>query len=142
VIAIATRVSFSWTSRNSTTRGNQREYRRVDGKTASYARRACSATLESLVPPTPLFHRDVVHLHPRVVITLGGLDDLVRITLLSIEHNLESMAETADQQGIHVVLGALSSSAGLRPGGRAQLREKIDGSKRRYRCGGLQDENA
>jgi len=53
------------------------------------------------------FDHDVVQLHPRVVVILGGINDIVRIPLPSIEQNLASMAETAEQHGIHVVLATL-----------------------------------
>jgi lysophospholipase L1-like esterase len=53
------------------------------------------------------FDHDVVQLHPRVVVILGGINDIVRIPLPSIEQNLASMAETAEQHGISVVLATL-----------------------------------
>jgi lysophospholipase L1-like esterase len=53
------------------------------------------------------FDRDVVQLHPRVVVILGGINDIKQIPLPLIEHNLASMAETAEHHGIHVVLATL-----------------------------------
>jgi lysophospholipase L1-like esterase len=53
------------------------------------------------------FDHDVVQLHPRVVVILGGVNDIARIPLPAIEQNLQSMAATAEQQGIHVVLATL-----------------------------------
>ena len=53
------------------------------------------------------FDHDVVQLHPRVVVILGGINDIVRIPLPSIEQNLASMAETAERHGISVVLATL-----------------------------------
>ena len=53
------------------------------------------------------FNRDAVQLHPRVVVILGGINDIAQIQLPLIEHNLASMAETAEKHGIHVVLATL-----------------------------------
>jgi lysophospholipase L1-like esterase len=53
------------------------------------------------------FNRDVVQLHPRAVVILGGINDIAKIPLPLIEHNLASMAETAERHGIHVVLATL-----------------------------------
>jgi lysophospholipase L1-like esterase len=53
------------------------------------------------------FNRDVVQLHPRVVVILGGINDIAQVPLLLIEHNLASMAETAERHGICVVLATL-----------------------------------
>jgi lysophospholipase L1-like esterase len=53
------------------------------------------------------FNRDVVQLHPRVVVILGGINDIAKIPLPLIEHNLASMAEAAKHHGIHVVLATL-----------------------------------
>ena len=53
------------------------------------------------------FNHDVVRLHPRVVVILGGINDIERIPLPQIEQNLASMAETAEQHGIYVVLATL-----------------------------------
>jgi len=53
------------------------------------------------------FNRDVVRLHPRVVVILGGINDIAQTPLSLIEHNLASMAETAEHHGIHVVLATL-----------------------------------
>jgi acyl-CoA thioesterase I len=53
------------------------------------------------------FDQDVVQLHPRVVVILGGINDIARIPLPQIEQNLASMTETAEQHGIHVVLATL-----------------------------------
>jgi len=40
------------------------------------------------------FNHDVVQLHPRVVVIVGGINDIERIPLAPIEQNLASMAET------------------------------------------------
>jgi lysophospholipase L1-like esterase len=53
------------------------------------------------------FNHDVVRLHPRVVVIPGGINDIERIPLPQIEQNLASMAETAQQHGIYVVLATL-----------------------------------
>jgi len=53
------------------------------------------------------FGHDVVQLHPRVVVILGGINDIARIPLPRIEQNLASMAETAEHHGVHVVLATL-----------------------------------
>jgi lysophospholipase L1-like esterase len=53
------------------------------------------------------FNHHVVRLHPRAVLILGGINDIKRIPLPQIERNLASMAETAEQHGIYVVLAAL-----------------------------------
>jgi hypothetical protein len=42
------------------------------------------------------FDHDVVQLHPRVGVILGGINDIERIPLPRIEQNLASMAETAE----------------------------------------------
>jgi lysophospholipase L1-like esterase len=61
------------------------------------------------------FDHDVVQLHPRVVVILGGINDIARIPLPAIEQNLQSMAETAEQQGIHVVLATLLPTGEYHP---------------------------
>jgi lysophospholipase L1-like esterase len=61
------------------------------------------------------FDHDVVQLHPRVVVILGGINDIARIPLPAIEQNLQSMAETAEQQGIHVVLATLLPTGECHP---------------------------
>jgi lysophospholipase L1-like esterase len=53
------------------------------------------------------FNRDVVRLHPRAVVILGGINDIAQIPLPQIEHNLTSMAETAEHHGIHIVFATL-----------------------------------
>ena len=53
------------------------------------------------------FNRDVVQLHPRVVVILGGTNDIAQTPLPLIEHNLASMAEFAEKHGIYVVLATL-----------------------------------
>ena len=54
------------------------------------------------------FHQDVVALRPRVVVILGGTNDIAGntgpSTLEMIEQNLEAMAEVARAHGIRVVL--------------------------------------
>lgn len=52
------------------------------------------------------FNHDVVRLHPRVVVILGGINDIERNPKPQIEQNLACMAETAEQHGIHVMLAA------------------------------------
>jgi len=53
------------------------------------------------------FDHDVVQLHPRVVVILGGINDIAQIPLPSIEQSLASMAETAERHGIHILLATL-----------------------------------
>jgi len=53
------------------------------------------------------FRRDVVQLRPRVVVTLGGLNDLSLTPLPIIEQNLAVMAQTAREHKIQVILATL-----------------------------------
>jgi lysophospholipase L1-like esterase len=53
------------------------------------------------------FNRDVVNPRPRAVVILGGTNDVTLIPLTAIEHNLQSMAEIAEQKGIRVVLATV-----------------------------------
>lgn len=57
------------------------------------------------------FNQDVVALKPKVVVILGGTNDIAGYagpsTIETIEHNLRSMAETAKAQGIRVVLSSV-----------------------------------
>lgn len=53
------------------------------------------------------FNHDVIQLHPRVVVILGGINDIGRIPLPRIKQNVASMAETAQHHGIHVALATL-----------------------------------
>lgn len=57
------------------------------------------------------FRADVVHLHPKAVVILAGINDLAGntgpSTLEMIEDNLASMAEIADANGIRVVLSSV-----------------------------------
>ena len=57
------------------------------------------------------FRPDVIALKPRVVVILGGINDLAGssapASLLAIEGNLASMAELAQANGIKVVLASL-----------------------------------
>lgn len=53
------------------------------------------------------FRRDILQLRPRVVVILGGINDLARIPLPDIEHNLSAMAHDASQRKIRVVLATL-----------------------------------
>ena len=57
------------------------------------------------------FRRDVIELHPRVVVILAGTNDIAGntgpTTLDAIEDNLSSMAELATTHGIRVVLASL-----------------------------------
>jgi lysophospholipase L1-like esterase len=61
------------------------------------------------------FNHDVVQLRPRVVVILGGTNDIVQIPLPSIEQNLASLAETAEQHGIRVVLATLAPTGEYDP---------------------------
>jgi len=60
---------------------------------------------------------DVVQLHARVVVILGGINDIARIPLSRIEQNLASMAETAEHHGIQVVLATLPPTGEYDPDG-------------------------
>lgn len=53
------------------------------------------------------FRRDVVHLRPRVVGILGGLNDLAQTPLSFTEQNLSVMTQTAQEHKIHVVLATV-----------------------------------
>jgi lysophospholipase L1-like esterase len=57
------------------------------------------------------FRRDVIELHPKVVVILAGTNDIAGntgpTTLEAIEDNLSSMAELATAHGIRVVLASL-----------------------------------
>jgi lysophospholipase L1-like esterase len=56
------------------------------------------------------FRQDVVDLQPRVVVILGGSNDIERVmppTLPVIEGNLASMTQLARTNGIHVVLSSI-----------------------------------
>jgi len=57
------------------------------------------------------FRRDVVHLKPKVVVILGGINDLRQSstpsTVEEIENNLASMSEIAKANGIKVVLASI-----------------------------------
>ena len=53
------------------------------------------------------FRRDVVHLRPRVVVILGGLNDLAQNPLSITEQNLSVMTQTAQERKINVVLATL-----------------------------------
>jgi lysophospholipase L1-like esterase len=54
------------------------------------------------------FRQDVIHLHPKVVVILAGINDIAGntgpSTLEMIEDNLHSMTELAQANGIQVVL--------------------------------------
>ncbi|MBB5358020.1 lysophospholipase L1-like esterase [Rhodanobacter sp. ANJX3] len=58
------------------------------------------------------FRQDVIDLHPRVVVLLGGVNDLATTpepaALTTIEGNLSSMAELARANGIKVVMSSLT----------------------------------
>jgi lysophospholipase L1-like esterase len=66
------------------------------------------------------FDRDVVQLHPRVVVILGGTNDILRSSAPAqvehIEHNLQSMTEIAARNGIRVVMATLPPVGGHNPG--------------------------
>lgn len=53
------------------------------------------------------FPRDVIQLRPRVVVILGGLNDLTKTPLSVIEQNLSVMTHNAQQHKIQVVLATL-----------------------------------
>ncbi len=57
------------------------------------------------------FRQDVIDLHPKVVVILGGTNDLAGnagpVTLSQVEGNLESMAQLGRANGIAVVLCSL-----------------------------------
>ena len=53
------------------------------------------------------FDRDVVELNPRVVVILGGTNDLALLSTASVEQNLAAMAELAERHGIRVVLATV-----------------------------------
>jgi lysophospholipase L1-like esterase len=57
------------------------------------------------------FRQDVIDLHPKVVVILGGTNDLAGntgpVTLRQVEGNLESMAQLGKANGIAVVLCSL-----------------------------------
>jgi lysophospholipase L1-like esterase len=53
------------------------------------------------------FRRDVVHLRPRVVVILGGLNDFARIPLSIVEQNLFVITQIAHEHKIQVVLATL-----------------------------------
>lgn len=57
------------------------------------------------------FRPDVIHLHPKVVVTLAGTNDVAGNTgvetLQNVEDNLASMSELAKANGIRVVLASV-----------------------------------
>jgi lysophospholipase L1-like esterase len=53
------------------------------------------------------FRRDVIHLRPRVVVILGGLNDLAQTPLSTIQQNVRVMSQTAGDCKIRVVLATL-----------------------------------
>jgi len=63
------------------------------------------------------FEQDVIQLHPRVVVILGGTNDILRGTsaaeIKPIERNLETMANLADKNGIRVVMATLPPNGGI-----------------------------
>jgi lysophospholipase L1-like esterase len=70
------------------------------------------------------FRRDVVQLKPKVVVILGGINDLRQSstsrTVEEIENNLASMSEIAKENGIRVVL------ASILPVGRKQAPDSVE----------------
>lgn len=70
------------------------------------------------------FRRDVVQLKPKVVVILGGINDLrqssIPSTVEDIENNLASMSEIAKANGIKVVL------ASILPVGRKEAPDSIE----------------
>jgi lysophospholipase L1-like esterase len=61
------------------------------------------------------FDHDVVRLRPRVVVILGGINEIAQIPLPAIEQNLASMAEAAEHYGTHVVLATLPPTGEYHP---------------------------
>jgi len=57
------------------------------------------------------FRRDVLQLRPRVVVILGGSNDLANTPLPNIEHNLAAIAQSANEHKIRVVLATLPPAA-------------------------------
>jgi lysophospholipase L1-like esterase len=53
------------------------------------------------------FRPDVIQMRPRVVVILGGLNDLARTPLPIIEQNLAAMCQTAREHKIQVILATL-----------------------------------
>jgi len=53
------------------------------------------------------FDSDVIRNRPRVVVILGGINDLVRVPLVLTEQHLETMTEKAERNNIRVVLATL-----------------------------------
>jgi lysophospholipase L1-like esterase len=62
------------------------------------------------------FRRDVIQLRPRVVVILGGLNDLALTPLPIIEQNLAVMSQTARDHRIEVILATLPPARGPVPG--------------------------
>lgn len=64
------------------------------------------------------FQQDVVHLHPAVVVFLGGTNDIARNTGPSspamVEDNISSMVAIAKRNGIRVVLASITPAAHYR----------------------------
>lgn len=65
------------------------------------------------------FETDVIQLHPRVVVILGGTNDILRslapAPIEPIELNLRSMAEMATRSGIRVVIATLPPTGECNP---------------------------
>ena len=53
------------------------------------------------------FDHDVIQIRPRVVVVLGGINDIARTPVPVIESHLEKMAQAAHQHQIRVVLVAI-----------------------------------
>jgi len=62
------------------------------------------------------FNHDVVEVQPRVVVILGGINDLGETPQPAIEHNLAAMAEIAQRHKICVVLATLPPTGQFDPG--------------------------
>jgi len=81
------------------------------------------------------FDRDVVALDPRVVVLLGGTNDLALAPVSSVEQNLAAMADRAASHGIRVVLATLPPGGVYNPEhpGREPGHERIEELNQRIR---------
>ena len=79
------------------------------------------------------FEQDVVQLHPRVVVILGGSNDILQgvssVEIKPIEQNLEMMAALADKNGIRVVMATLPTNSGIDSGNAPSTRVLSDRNK-------------
>lgn len=58
------------------------------------------------------FRRDVLQLRPRIIVILGGLNDLDHTPLSTIEQNLTAMSQMAREHKIQVLLATLPPARG------------------------------